>query len=538
MTAVAQRTSESGAQLSGPSGSGGKDSLSIKVVAVLAWLSGLAVVAKGLMLLMRTNAHPPQAVFLVGFGLVWSGLGLAIFRKPSEQSLSLAGLLALATVLAALLFKSAWGSATVRWTVLIWSVVVDLSVAAAYVHFVQREEHRVGALLDNRLLRVAHLAGASQVVCLRNTSSIAWRELKRYFRSPSSYVILALFLVYQGLVFYIAVRYLNDPNAPHGAPMKFFFGGPFWFWPLECFIIAIITMDTMADEQIRRTIEPMLTVPLHESELVLGKFLGALGFFVFLWIGTFMYVVMLVAHSQGINPASVMLLGLFGGFAALWLFLSVGTKRIGFSGVAAWLMTALAGVGAVKYGSSGLAWGRVLSLLGVTAVPVAAFVGRELVPSAKPRLARLVLGAIALAGCGVLVWYGYDLTRVLFLEAGRNAPNLGPVLSGYLGAVGIGAAGISLGILFSSLTRDLKLSCMLTFIVLFLLIIVKIMLLPEVNIIETQWVRHLMMHLNFFDYMYDFSRGIVDTRQLTLLGTVIVLCLYGASRAVQVFKGR
>ncbi|MCD6496965.1 MAG: ABC transporter permease [Deltaproteobacteria bacterium] len=538
MTAVAQGTAESGAFSNGPSAGGGQDSRSIKVVAVLAWLSGIAVVAKGLMLLMRTNAQPPQAAFLVGFGLLWSGLGLAIFRKPSEQSLSLAGLLALGTLVAALLFKSVWGSTAVRWTVLVWSLVVDLSVTAAYVHFVQREEHREGALLDNRFLRIAHLAGASQVVCLRNTGSIAWRELKRYFRAPSSYVILGLFLVYQGLVFYIAVRYLNDPNAPHGAPMKFFFGGPFWFWPLECFIIAIITMDTMADEQIRRTIEPMLTVPVHESELVIGKFLGALGFFVFLWVGTFMYVVMLVAHAQGIHPASVMNLALFGGFAALWLFLSVGTNRVGFSGVATWVMTAVAGVAAVTYGSSGLAWGRVLSLLGVTAVPVAAVLGRELIPSAKAGWARFLLGAIALAGYAVLAWYGYDLTRVLFHEAGRNAPNLGPVLSGYLGAVGIGAAGIALGILFSSLTRDLKLSCMLTFIVLFLLIIVKIMLLPEVNIIETSWVRHLMMHLNFFDYMYDFSRGIVDTRQLTLLGTVIVLCLYGASRAVQVFKGR
>jgi ABC-type transport system involved in multi-copper enzyme maturation permease subunit len=366
--------------------------------------------------------------------------------------------------------------------------------------------------------------------------SIAWRETKRYFRSPSSYIILALFLVYQGLIFYIAVRYLNDPRAPHGAPMKFFFGGPFWFWPLECFIIAIITMDTLAHEQIRRTVEPMLTAPVHESELVLGKFLGALGFFFFLWVWTFFYVIIMVCHTKGVEKSTILQLGLTGGFGGLWAVLLVATRRGAPSGVIAWVTTALAGLVAAGM-HPGLGYLEILKLLGLTALPVLATVGLQIAPRSMAT-ARFALYVVLIAGIALVAVQGVGYVAKLFSQAGENAPNLGPILSGYIGALLIGAAGIALGILYSSLTRDLKLACMLTFVSLFLLIIVKIMLLPELNLIETEWVRELMRHLNFFDYMHDFSRGIVDTRQVTLLGSIVLFCLFGASRALQVFKWR
>ncbi len=512
----------------------------VKIAAVLGWLSGLLVVVGGLMALMGQSGksgHPAEAALVLGFGLVWVGLGWTLYRQPNRRAVSLGALLALVAVFVALVFSSVWSGPKLRWGVLAWWAAMDLVMAHAFVRIVIDEERRADALPRSAWTRWLYLFGAAQTNSLSNSFSIAWRELKRYFRSPASYVILAAFFLYQGLIFYIAVRYLNDPNAPHGAPMKFFFGGPFWFWPLECFIIAIITMDTLTEEQVRRTIEPMMTAPVHEAELVVGKFLGALGYFVFLWVGTFVYVLMLAAHAEGVSHASVVRFGLMGGWVGLWILLAVAMRRGGASGLVAWVGLAVAALVAAR-GSEGIGFGTAVKMLLVTGLPAGALLVKELWKNKDSELLHMVLALAAGVGFVLAGWYWFGLGGHLFHEAGRNAPNLGPVLSGYLGAIGIGAAGIALGILYSSLTRDPKLATMLTFISLFLLIIVKIMLLPEVNIIETGWVRNLMTHLNFFDYMYDFSRGIVDTRHLTLLGSVVVFCLYAASRAVQVLKWR
>lgn len=513
-----------------------------KGAAIFGWLSGLAAVLAGLMLLVKgapTKNDPVNATFVLTYGLVWLALGLTLFRRPLDKALSLGAFLALLVALAALFVRGMWPTATVRWVTFVWAVALDLALAVVYAKTVVQRDRRAGAYPGGKGLRTAYLLAAAQVDCLTNTLAVAWRELKRYFRSPASYVILAAFFLYQGLIFYIAVRYLNDPAAPHGAPMKFFFGGPFWFWPLECFIIAIITMDTIAAEQQQRTIEPMLTAPVSEVELVVGKFLGALGFFVFLWVGTFVYVVMLLVHAHGVTGKSVVAFGLYGGWALLWIVLAVATRSVGLGGLVSWLALVVAALLSMS-GSKGLGSSKVLAMVGAALLAVTPFVvlwgaGRRKAKLGGVRPLLLGIGVVTVLAAG---WYGVTLLETLFHEAGRNAPRLGPIASGYLGAIGIGAAGIALGILFSSVTRDLKLATMLTFITLFLLIIVKIMLLPEVNIIETKWVRALMEHINLFDYMYDFSRGIVDTRHLTMLGSIVVVCLYAASRAVQVLKWR
>jgi ABC-type transport system involved in multi-copper enzyme maturation permease subunit len=513
-----------------------------KLVAIVAWISGLALVLTGLVLLIGDapeSNRPSFGALVLGYGLIWVGMGMVLLKNPRRIVLSVAALASSLTALAVLLLGSPsfWGGPLMRWIVFAWALAVFALTVVVFVQASWEADFPPQALPEGTAFKVIHLAAAAPLQCLRNTTAIAWRELKRYFRSPSSYIILALFLVYQGLIFYIAVRYLNDPRAPHGAPMKFFFGGPFWFWPLECFIIAIITMDTLAHEQIRRTVEPMMTAPVHEAELVLGKFLGALGFFFFLWAWTFLYVIIMVCHTKGAAKSTILQLGLMGGFGGLWTVLLVAMRRGALSGVVAWGAVAIAGMIAAAT-HPGLALVSVLKLLGLAALPVLAALGLRLAPRREMARARYGLVAILAVGLGLVAVQILGLTVNLFEQAGQNAPNIGPIVSGYIGAMLIGAAGIALGILYSSLTRDLKLACMLTFITLFLLIIVKIMLLPELNLIDTEWVRDLMKQINFFDYMYDFSRGIVDTRQVTLLLSLIVVCLFGASRAVQIFKWR
>ncbi|MFH2005813.1 MAG: ABC transporter permease [bacterium] len=141
-----------------------------------------------------------------------------------------------------------------------------------------------------------------------STMTIAWRELKRYFRSPASYLVLAMFLLYQGVVFFMLISLLNGPNADPSPPMRWFFGGVIWFYPVFVFVVAMLTCSLLTSEQRERTIETLMTAPVRESEVVLGKFLGTMGFFVFMWLWTLVYIIILsnVGAGQKINPGPVL----------------------------------------------------------------------------------------------------------------------------------------------------------------------------------------------------------------------------------------
>jgi ABC-2 type transport system permease protein len=100
--------------------------------------------------------------------------------------------------------------------------------------------------------------------------AIARRELSSYFYSPIAYVALALFLLASGIGFWDDFQ----PGAP--AEMRHIFQWMVW---LLVFIIPVLSMGLLAQEWAAGTIEPLLTAPVNETDVVLGKFLGSLAFF-------------------------------------------------------------------------------------------------------------------------------------------------------------------------------------------------------------------------------------------------------------------
>src|SRR5579883_66355 len=108
-----------------------------------------------------------------------------------------------------------------------------------------------------------------------NIPTIARRELAAYFYSPIAYIILTLFLLIEGFCFWLFVRFLNQPNAPHGSVMQFFFGGTFLYWTVILIILPLLTMRLLAEERRTGTIEPLMTAPVTDSEVVLGKYLAS-----------------------------------------------------------------------------------------------------------------------------------------------------------------------------------------------------------------------------------------------------------------------
>jgi len=158
---------------------------------------------------------------------------------------------------------------------------------------------------------------------MRKLLALVHRELISYFSSPLAYVVLTAFLFVNGYVFYLIVAYLNDPRTPPMAAFKLLFGGTIFFWLTLLFVLPVTTMRLLAEERRTGTLEVLLTSPVSEAQVVLGKFLAAFVFYLFLWAPTLVYVAIL-AHYSKLDPLPV--LAGFLGIALLGvLFLSIGT---------------------------------------------------------------------------------------------------------------------------------------------------------------------------------------------------------------------
>jgi ABC-2 type transport system permease protein len=153
--------------------------------------------------------------------------------------------------------------------------------------------------------------------------AIVRRELIAYFSSPLAYIVLTAFLLMQGYIFYIIVSFLNNPMTQAMTPLRLFFGGTVFFWLFLLFTVPVITMRLLAEERRSGTIEVLLTSPVTEGQVIAGKFLAALLFYVVLWLPTLIYVVLLKQHSSiDLRPV---LAGYLGVLLVGFLFLAVGT---------------------------------------------------------------------------------------------------------------------------------------------------------------------------------------------------------------------
>jgi ABC-2 type transport system permease protein len=110
----------------------------------------------------------------------------------------------------------------------------------------------------------------------------------------------------------------------------------------------------------------------------------------------------------------------------------------------------------------------------------------------------------------------------------------GPIAAGYLGTLAVGAAFISVGLLASALCRSQIVAAMLCFVALSLLVLLGAL----EPFVSRPGLRAVLAHVNLFQHMEDFARGIVDSRAVVLLLSVVVFCLVAAARALEARKWR
>src|SRR5665213_916676 len=118
---------------------------------------------------------------------------------------------------------------------------------------------------------------------------IARRELSSYFFSPIAYVAMVVFLLICAGMFW------NDFNPGEPAAMRTLFDKMI---NVLVFIIPLLCMGLLAQEWATGTIETMMTAPINESDIVLGKFFGSFAFLVILLVPTLFYVVLLRIYGR------------------------------------------------------------------------------------------------------------------------------------------------------------------------------------------------------------------------------------------------
>lgn len=166
---------------------------------------------------------------------------------------------------------------------------------------------------------------------MRKTLSLARRELAAYFFSPIAYIVGALFLAASSAIFFFGFSWLDiHPIFRPGneASLRPLFEAMAY---IMVFAVPLLTMRLLSEEFHSGTIETLMTAPVTDGEVVLGKFIGVLGFYVTLLAGTVVFLVLMIVFGQpdpGVAAMGYLGMVLLGAaFASVGIFASALTRH-------------------------------------------------------------------------------------------------------------------------------------------------------------------------------------------------------------------
>jgi ABC-2 type transport system permease protein len=238
------------------------------------------------------------------------------------------------------------------------------------------------------------------------------RELFALFVTPLAWVLIVVFLILQGMHFFLLVDHFSRQTEVAGdeTPLSAFFGGNVLLYVVLFVLVPPMTMRLFAEERASGTIESLMTAPVSSAAVVLAKYGAVLTTYVAMWAPTALYLVIL---------------------------------------------------------------------------------GRT----------------------GDLDWHA--------------------AASGYLGVLLVGAGYLSIGLCASALTKSQLVAMVCTGLVLLFFFIFGM---GEFVTREGSVMHDICSHVSVWGHMNDFANGIVDSRRLVFYGTLTVLPLFVATRAVEAWR--
>ena len=183
---------------------------------------------------------------------------------------------------------------------------------------------------------------------MTNILAIAGKELRTYFASPIAYVIIGMFALLFGWFYSAILTFFVRQSMQVG---QFGFGGPptvninqQMIRPLLInasvvilFVLPMVTMRTYSEEKRSGTIELLLTSPISDFQIIMGKFIGAMGLYVMMLAVTLLHVGILFWYGEPEwLPVATGYLGLLllgGCFVSVGLLISSMTKNQIVSGM-------------------------------------------------------------------------------------------------------------------------------------------------------------------------------------------------------------
>jgi len=169
---------------------------------------------------------------------------------------------------------------------------------------------------------------------MRSVYAVYRKEMGHYFVSPVAYVVVAVFLIVAGVFFRLytglaiqqsmemAMEGMGSNADVPGEVLNAFFG---LLSTLILFLAPMLTMGVYAEERKRGTMELLMTSPITELEIVVGKFLASLTLFAIMLLPTALYVSYMCFHSEPRPPWAVLLTGYLGAMLLGASLLAIGS---------------------------------------------------------------------------------------------------------------------------------------------------------------------------------------------------------------------
>ncbi|MCA2970378.1 MAG: ABC transporter permease [Acidobacteriaceae bacterium] len=214
---------------------------------------------------------------------------------------------------------------------------------------------------------------------MKNILTICQKEIKSYFVSPIAYALMAIYAIVSGFFSYVAVGYFLDRSigamAGRGGPMDV---NEWVIRPvimnvgvISLFLIPMITMRLFAEEKRSGTLELLITSPVRDYEIVVGKWLGALAMYTCILALTAVNLsVLFLFGSPDWRPIATGFAGMLlqgGCLLAVGTFISNTTKNQIMAGAMTFGVSLLMWTFDWFTGFKSDAWAKVLAYLSLTA---------------------------------------------------------------------------------------------------------------------------------------------------------------------------
>lgn len=162
--------------------------------------------------------------------------------------------------------------------------------------------------------------------------AIARREIGAFFSTPIGWIVLCAFLFLTGISFVIGLigysqataQMVFDPSGADRINVNEYIVAPLFDFTcvVALFLTPALTMRLLAEDRRTRAIELLLTSPISSIQIVLGKFLGALGFAAVITLALSHYAAIL--FTLGTPDAGIVAFNYLSLFLLLAAFMAVG----------------------------------------------------------------------------------------------------------------------------------------------------------------------------------------------------------------------